>query len=62
VHRLDRQRLEVGVEVGGLLVAVTVDGLREVALPVEQADRDEGQAAVTGRLAVVPARMPRPPE
>ncbi len=54
VHRLDRQCLEVGVEVGGLLVAVTVDGLREVALPVEQADRDEGQAAVAGRLAVVP--------
>ena len=37
-HRLDRQVLEIRVEVLGALVALAVDRLHEVALPVEQAD------------------------
>jgi hypothetical protein len=35
------------------LPAFAVDGLAEIALAVEQADGDEGQAQVGGALAVV---------
>ena len=41
------------VVVDGVLLAVAVDGLLEVALPIEQADADEGQVQVGGGLAVV---------
>ena len=45
----------VGVEVVVALVLPTpfVEGLMEVALPVEEADADEGDAEVAGRLEVV---------
>ena len=52
-HRLDRQVVEIRVVVLGALAAIAVDGLHEVALPVEQADRDERQLEVARRLAVV---------
>jgi len=37
----------------GVLLAVAVDGLGEIPLPVEQADADEGQAEVGCGLAVI---------
>ena len=52
-HRLDRQVVEIRVVVLGALAALAVDGLHEVALAVEQADRDERQLEVARRLAVV---------
>ena len=52
-NRNDRQVVEVGVVVGCLLVAVGSQRLLEVALAVERADADEGQAHVARRLAVV---------
>ena len=50
-----RQRHDVGVEqrVALLLPAVGVEALAEVAVPVEQADADEGHAEVARRLEVV---------
>ena len=47
--------MRVGVEVGValLLPAVGVERLAEVAVPVEEADADEGHAEVAGRLQVV---------
>ena len=41
-----------------VLHAIVVDGLGEVALLVEQADRDEVGALVAGSLAVVPGKHP----
>ncbi len=54
LHRRDRQVLEVGIEILGVLVALAVYGLDEVALPVEQPDGHERQLPVTRGLAVVP--------
>ena len=51
--RAQRQVLEPGRAVVGDLVAVGVDGLVEVALPVEHAHRYEGHAQIAGGLAVV---------
>ena len=50
---LEWQAQRVEVRVGVLLVAVGVDGLAEVAPPVEEADRHERQRHVRRRLAVV---------
>ncbi len=50
---LHRQALEVVVGIGVLLVAVRVDRLAEVALAVEEADRDERQRHVAGLLGVI---------
>ncbi len=50
---LERHAARVEVRVGVLLVAVRVDGLAEVAVAVEQADADEREGHVRGRLAVV---------
>ena len=64
-HRRDRHVVEVGVEVLRVLVALGVDRLVEVALPIQQPDPDEGQQHVARRLAVVagedaePARVDR---
>jgi hypothetical protein len=52
-HRFDRHVVEIVVAVMRGLVALAVDGLVEIALAVEQADGDEGQAHVGGALAVV---------
>ncbi len=51
--RQDRQVGEVVVGIDRVLHAFGVDGLREVALPVEQAHRHEGQRHVARGLAVV---------
>ena len=51
--RRERQPAEVVVGVVVLLMAVGVDRLAEVALAVEQADADERQRHVAGRLHVV---------
>src|SRR5205823_7583148 len=51
-HRRDGQVLEVVIRVYGVLLAFAVDGLREVTLTIEQADGDERQVQVAGRLAV----------
>ncbi len=45
-----------------LLPPVGGQALGEVAGPVEQADADQRDAEVGGRLEVVTARMPSPPE
>ncbi|MCY1395836.1 hypothetical protein D9M71_107900 [compost metagenome] len=52
-HRRYWQVVEVRVVVGGLLASFGIQFLVEIAFPVEQADADEGQAHVAGRLAVV---------
>ena len=52
-HALDRQQLEVGVEIVLLLPAVGVERLAEVALGVQQADADQRDAQVAGALEVV---------
>ncbi len=52
-HRLDRQVARVVVLVLGVLHAVAVDHLREIALAIQQADADEVQPLVAGRLAVI---------
>ena len=53
VHRLDRHVAEIRGHDLRDLVAVAVDGLGEVAVVVQQADADEGNAEVAGSLAVV---------
>ena len=50
---VDRQIGEIGRRVVGHLVAVRVDGLGEIALAVQQADPDERDVEIAGRLAVV---------
>ena len=51
---LERQAALLGIDLDvALLLAVAVDGLAEVAHPVEQADGDEREAEVGGRLEVV---------
>src|SRR5204863_3846382 len=47
-HFLDRQVMEVLVEPDGMLDAFLIDLLFEVAMPVEQSDRDEIQTEVAG--------------
>jgi hypothetical protein len=59
-HRRDRQVVEVGVAVDGVLDALVVDGLVEIALAEQQADGDEGHAQVAGRLAVVAGEDAQP--
>ena len=54
IDRGDRQVVEIGVDVLRVLVAFAVDGLMEVALPVQEADPDERQPHIARRLAVVP--------
>ncbi len=51
--RMDGQVVEIGIGIGGDLVAVVVDTLREITLTVEQTDRNEGQAQVGRGLTVV---------
>ena len=60
-HLLDRQQVGVGVEVVFLLPAVGVERLAEVALVVEQADADQGDAQVAGALQVVAGQDPEAP-
>ena len=54
----ERQAREVVVGVVVLLVAVRVDRLAEVALPIEQPDAEERQRHVAGRLHVVAGEDP----
>ena len=51
--RGDRQVVEIGVHVLRVLIAFAVDGLMEVALPIQKADTDEGKSHVARCLAVV---------
>ncbi len=53
VHRLDRQIARIMVPILGVLHAVVVDRLLEIALPVQQANGDEVHALVACRLAVI---------
>ena len=53
-HFLDRQVMEILVEADGVLDAFLVDLLFEVAVPVEQSDRDEIQIEIAGGLAMIP--------
>ena len=48
-----RQVFEIRVGVGDLLVALSVDGLGEISLPIEQADANQRQAQVARRLAMI---------
>ena len=52
-HRLHRQVARIGIAIAGMLHAIAVDGLREIALPVQQPDGDEIQLLVAGCLAMV---------
>ena len=52
-RRMDRQVLEVGRRIVRHLVAVGIDGLGEVSLTVEHADRDERDVEIARRLAMV---------
>lgn len=61
-HQGDRELVRVEHRVVLLLPAVARQALAEVAVPVEQADPDEGYAEVAGGLEVVATRMPSPPE
>ena len=58
-HRRDRKALEVGIGVLGVLGALRVDGLGEIALTIEQTHADERQAHVAGRLAVIASEYPQ---
>ena len=55
-----RQAVQVVVGIGVLLVSVGVDRLAEVALAIEQADADERQGHVAGRLHVVAGQDAQP--
>ncbi len=44
----------------GDLVAFAIYGLREVSLAIEDADRDEGETEVAGRLAVITGQDAQP--
>ncbi|MNN02623.1 hypothetical protein D3C81_1152890 [compost metagenome] len=59
-HRRNRQVVEVRVMVGRLLTPLGIQLLVKVAFLVEQADADEGQAHVAGRLAVVAGQDAEP--
>src|SRR4051812_36219177 len=45
--------MEILVQTAGVLDALLVDLLLEIAMPVEQSDRDKIQVEVAGRLAMV---------
>ena len=57
---LERQVGEVRCSIGRVLVAVGVDGLRKVALAVQQAHRHQRQPHIARRLAVVPGEDAQP--
>ena len=52
-HALDRQEVEIGVQVVLLLPPVGVERLTEVALGVKQADGDQGDPQVAGALQMI---------
>ena len=45
--------MKILVQTDGVLHAVLVDLLFEVAVPVEQSDRDEIQVEIAGRFAMI---------
>jgi len=47
---LDRHGAELGIPIARVLVALGVDDLGEIALPVEQTHPDEGQADIAAVL------------
>ena len=55
------QVFEIGIGVKRVLVALSVDGLVEIALAIEQAHADEGQTNVARRLAMVAGKNAQPP-
>ena len=50
--------MEILVEADGVLHAVLVDLLFEIAVPVEQADRDEIQIEIAGGFAMIAGENP----
>ncbi len=52
-HFLDRQVVKILIQADGVLDAVLVDLLFEIAVPIEQSDRDEIQIEIAGRLAMI---------
>jgi hypothetical protein len=61
LHGTNRGVVGLDVAVPGNLLAVFIDPLIEISLPVKQSDSYKRQAEVARRLAMV-ARIPRPPE
>ncbi len=58
-HALDRQQLDVGVEVLLLLPAVGIERLAEIALRVQQADADQRDSQVAGALEMIAGQHPQ---
>jgi len=52
-RRLDRQVIERRLHVVGALIAFEIDGLDEVALSIQETHRNERQAPIARRLAVI---------
>ena len=55
-HFPDRQMMEVLIQADGMLNAILVDLLLEVAVPVEQSDGDEVQIEIARGLAMIPGQ------
>ena len=56
-----RHTVQVVVRVEVLLLAVGIDGLTEIAVPVHQADADEGHTQVAGGLGVIAGKHTQTP-
>ena len=52
-HFADRQMMKVLIQTDRLLNAILVDLLFEIAVPIQQTDRDEIQIEIAGRFAMV---------
>ena len=49
----DRQMMEVLIQADGVLHAILVDLLAEIAVTIKQADRDKVQIEIAGRFAMI---------
>ena len=52
-HRADRQAPEIEIRVEVLMQPLRIDGLLEIPAAIHQADAEEGESEIAGRLAVV---------
>ena len=59
-HFRDRQVMKILVQADGVLDAVLVDLLFEIAVPVKQSDRDEIQIEIAGGFAMVAGQNAKP--
>jgi hypothetical protein len=59
-HRTHGQVLKAGIRIIGLLVALGVDALGEITLPVENTHAHEGQGQIAGGLAVIAGENAQP--